>query len=395
MGAEPTRGDGRIFTPVFIRLSVTSFLIFATFQGLMAVIAPFMLAHHMTVAEVGETGAVFILTAVAVRPFVGRELDRRGRLLIFWIGVGIIAVAFGFYPWATVLVTLVVLRILHGVGWGMASTASATLVQDVVPATRRGEATGYYANFNDLAMAFGPFLAVFALSRWGFGAFSEASAAAVLLAMALLWKLPEPPLRPHRTETGRLIFPSARLPAMIQLLMNLNFGAVMTFLPVIAVRRHLMFRVAGVDAYGYFYVAYALTLLLARGWLGRLSDRYGRVSVITPGLALLTLSGVLLAWLHSFPWLLVFALVFGLGFGAAQPSVLAWTMERTPPEFRGAASGTYFAAFDLGIGLAALGFGPLAAAASFRAVMLIASGATVAAGLLTATLGKGSRPRSD
>ncbi len=155
--ASPDRsGETRIFTPVFIRLSIISFLVFATFQGLMAVIAPFMLAHHMTVSEVGVTGAVFVLTAVAIRPFVGRELDRRGRLAIFWIGLGTITAAFAGYPFATVLIGLVLLRILHGFGWGMASTASATLVQDVVPPSRRGEATGYYANFGDLAMAFGP-----------------------------------------------------------------------------------------------------------------------------------------------------------------------------------------------------------------------------------------------
>ncbi len=168
--------------------------------------------------------------------------------------------------------------------------------------------------------------------------------------------------------------------------MNLNFGAVMTFLPVIAARRHLMYQVAGVDAYGYFYVMYALTLLVARSWLGRLSDRYGRVAVIAPGLGLLTVAGLLLAWLHSLLLLLVFALLFGLGYGAAQPSVLAWTMESTRPPLRGAASGTYFAAFDLGIGLAALAFGPLAAAASFRTVLIIASGATVTAGGLVLTL---------
>ncbi|MBX5467937.1 MAG: MFS transporter [Firmicutes bacterium] len=372
-----------IFTGPFLRLSAASFLIFASFQGLMAVIAPFMLQHRMSVEAVGLSGAAFVLTAVAVRLPVGHLLDRYGRLGFLRVGLAVIGLVFAAYPWGTVLPVLVALRILHGVGWGLASTASATLVQDVVPPRRRGEATGYYANFGDLAMAFGPFLAVAALSHWGFAAFSWIAAAAMGLAILLLAKMPHTQRPPAHERPRSWVQRGAVLPSAIQFLMNINFGAVMTFLPVLAARRGLLHPVAGVDAYGFFYVGYAFTLLLFRGWLGRLSDTFGRFAVILPGLGVFAVAALFLSRLHTLPSLIAFSVLFGLGFGAAQPSVLAWTMERNPPAERGAAAGTYFAAFDLGIGVSALAFGPLAAI-SFRRVMEVAAAATVAAMALAA-----------
>ena len=368
---------GRVFTPAFLRVAATGFLVFASFQGLMAVLPLFMAAHGMTVTEVGWAAGLFTLTAVALRPLVGRELDRRGRRRLYLGGVLIITVAFVLLPWAIRILPLLLLRVLHGIGWAMASTAAGALVQDVVPPARRGEATGYYSNFTDVAMAVGPFVASALMTRAGFSAFVWVCAVALVLGWALLLPLREP-RAPARRRPAQLLVAPARLPATVQLLLNLNFGAVMTFLPLLAVRRGLTRPVAGVATYTLFYMAYAVTLLLARGPLGRLSDRRGRGLAIVPGMVLLTAAAVGLAHLSHPAALVACAALFGLGFGASQPALLAWTIERTPEPFWGGATGTYYAAFDLGIGVASLALAPVAQA-SFTVAFEIAATASLAA----------------
>lgn len=377
VGSGRSGGSGSVFTPAFLRVAATGFLVFATFQGLMAVLPLFMAAHGMGVAEVGWAAGLFTVTAVVLRPSVGRELDRRGRRRLYLGGVLVIAAAFIMLPWATSISSILLLRVLHGLGWALASTAAGTLVQDVVPPSRRGEATGYYSNFTDLAMAAGPFVASAIMTQFGFSVFVWVCAGALLLGWAVLLPLREPRVSARRPPS-ELLVTTARLPAAVQLLMNLNFGTVMTFLPLLAVRHGLTRPIAGVAAYSFFYVAYAFTLLIARGPLGRLSDRRGRGLVIVPGLVLLTVAAVSLTHLASVLTLVVSAILFGLGFGAAQPAVLAWTIERTAESSWGGAAGTYYAAFDLGIGLAALALGPVAQTSFTLAFALGATGSVAA-----------------
>lgn len=59
------------------------------------------------------------------------------------------------------------------------------------------------------------------------------------------------------------------------------------------------------------------------------------------------------------------AILFGIGAGAVQPSLQAWTIKRADPSRRGAATGTFFSAFDLGIGGGAMILGAVAKETGF------------------------------
>lgn len=67
------------------------------------------------------------------------------------------------------------------------------------------------------------------------------------------------------------------------------------------------------------------------------------------------------------------AAFYGVGFGAIQPSLQAWIIQRAAPERRGAANATFFSAFDLGIGLGALILGPIAAATNYAMMYRVSS----------------------
>lgn len=50
----------------------------------------------------------------------------------------------------------------------MATTATGTIVTDVTPPHRRGEALGYFGVFMSLPMVIGPFLGLTIISRYSF-----------------------------------------------------------------------------------------------------------------------------------------------------------------------------------------------------------------------------------
>ncbi len=55
--------------------------------------------------------------------------------------------------------------------------------------------------------------------------------------------------------------------------------------------------------------------------------------------------------------LILSAMLYGIGFGTVQPSLLAWAVNSAEPARRGSANATYFSAFDIGIGLGSVVLG--------------------------------------
>jgi len=78
----------------------------------------------------------------------------------------------------------------------------------------------------------------------------------------------------------------------------------------------------------------------------------------------------LLAYTWSFPLLLLVGVIYAAGFGAAQPSILAWTVDRAGHSSRGAAVSTFFIAFDGGLGLGALIMGMVIQHFSYKVCFL-------------------------
>ncbi|MDY0407959.1 MFS transporter [Paracerasibacillus soli] len=66
-----------------------------------------------------------------------------------------------FYFFTDSLSLLLANRLLNGIGMGVASTATGTMVAQVIPSEKRGEGIGYFSMSTVLATAIGPFLGIF------------------------------------------------------------------------------------------------------------------------------------------------------------------------------------------------------------------------------------------
>src|SRR5438270_110699 len=89
--------------------------------------------------------SLFAISGLIFRSLTGIGVDKYGRKLLLIIGFIVLFLLNVSLFWTSVVALILVLRFIHGIGWGITSTTIATVMSDTVPAKRRGEGTGYYA----------------------------------------------------------------------------------------------------------------------------------------------------------------------------------------------------------------------------------------------------------
>src|SRR5690606_12798741 len=255
----------RLWTRSFVLMSVGSLLLFTSFYLLLPPMPLFVKELGGLDAQVGLAAGVFTIAAVLVRPFAGGLLDRYGRRPFLLAGLGLFVVSMYLYGRVGSVGTLLILRLVHGVGWAFATTAAAAAITDIVPPARRGEGMGWWGMAMTLAMAVGPIMGVWVLEDYSFnGGFLLA--AGLSLASVVAMAVPSLPFQGYAERKGIAIYDASTVPVAIAVaFLAFAYGAVMTFLPLFA---------ATVDVNpGVYFLVYALAMTLARPLAGTLADR--------------------------------------------------------------------------------------------------------------------------
>ncbi|KLU63208.1 purine efflux pump PbuE [Peptococcaceae bacterium CEB3] len=374
-GEGPAQGGPeKLWTKNFVLIVLANFIIFFGFQMLMPTIPVYAEKLGGSQSEAGLVMGIFAISAVLIRPFAGRAIDIYGRKVVFLLGLAVFFVSVLAYNWLPTVLLLVLFRLIHGFGWGASSTAAGTIAADTIPRPRLTEGMGYYGIASDIAMALAPAYGLFLIGSYGFPVLFFSSGAATLLAIILACLIAyRGASRTERAVKTAFFEKAAFRPSLLMFFVTMTFGAIVSFLALYA--SHL-----GIPNIGIFFTFYALALMLSRPLFGRLADRRGFDIVLVPGMLAILMAMFLLyrAQVSSQPLtiLLVAAVVYGFGFGAVQPSLQAMAVLNVPFNRRGAANGTFYSAFDLGIGLGSGIWGVVADVWGFSAMYL---GATVPA----------------
>src|SRR5262245_9355066 len=376
----PTAGvTGRILTTNFVLVCASSFLFSGSMALLLTILPLYVMQElHGSQSQVGLVAGVFTAAAVLARPRSGRLVDEWGRKAGLSLGAFLFAVCPALFPWATSVSLLLGVRFLHGIGIAAYTTGAGTLVADISPLERRGEAMGYFGVALNMAMAVGPALGAMLLPTLGFAWLFWLSAAVASGSFLFTLQLSEPP-RPPQHGRAPLLSREALFPALIMASTTVTFGAVASFLPLLVFEKNL-------GNPGLFFAVYSVGLIVSRAWAGKLSDRFGRAVVILPGMVLISVAMGVLAFATSLLHLLIAAVLNGVGYGGVQPTLLALAVDRASPRARGAALATVMGAIDVGIGVSAVGLGLVLEWSNFTWTYLCA-GAVVLVGALMFAVG--------
>jgi len=366
----------RLWTKSFILMTVGMFYLFTAFYMLYPTLPLFIKEIGGDESQVGLAMGAFMLSSVIVRPFVGGLLDRFGRRpFIIW-GLLFFTVAMYMYNWIGGIVVLMVLRILHGLTWAVSTTAISTAVTDLIPSTRRGEGMGWSGMSMTLAMAIGPIFGLWVTqnlsyhSLFLFAVVLSAAALALTFGAKMNFK---PQTRARKIE----LFEKSVLPLTTSVfLLFIAYGGITSFVPLFA-------DSIKVNS-GTFFLVYAATLVLIRPFAGKLSDRYGETFVIVPSLVITIFALIVLSLSTNLFGLILSAVMYGIGFGSAQPALQAATIRIVSPERTGAANASYSTGADLGIGLGAIILGWVSQYTSYQ-ILFTVSAVSVALSLLMFT----------
>jgi MFS family permease len=357
----------RLWGRDFTLLLAVNVLLYTAFQMLTPTLPLYVLSLGGGTVAAGLTIGLFTGAAVLIRPFAGWALDAYGRRLLLLGGLAAFLLAAGTYGWVATVALLLVLRSLHGLGFGVFTVSSGTLAADLTPKSRLGEGMGLIGVTWSLSMATGPPLGLAIVHRLGFGPLFPVSAgiAAVALVLALFLRYPRLNHTRHPFSFAGMFDRAALFPAILALLLTTSYGLLIAFVTIYAAQQ-------GVHNMGLFFAVYAVVLTGSRLFIGRASDRFGFWSVTLAGFALVTASLVTLSLAHTMVVFLLAGVFYGLGFGATQPSLLALVVVSLAESRRGAANAVFLNAWDIGITVGSVGGGILAAYLSFSRLYLLA-----------------------
>ena len=374
----------KLWTRPFFMIMAINFLIFLSFNMINPSLPLYFQDLGISETMTGFCISVFTIGAVLSRPFAGEVLDRYGRKSVYFISMILLAILIFSYSLTTVLVLVLAVRILHGIDWSFASTSASTIATDIIPRQMTGTGIGMFGMSGSLALAVSPAIAMEIMNGAGFNTMIHVSSAILLAALALGLFFPfEKTLQPetpveraskHRSLRDT-IEKSAVLPSVIIGCVTLTMSAVTTYVPLYG-------TTMGLDNTGFFFTIYALGLLIVRAVIGRFIDRFGVLTTTLPSLACMLLAMLLLAFANGLGMLLLSGFLYGAGFGGAQTTMQSLSVMNAPSDRFGAANGTFFIGFDIGIGFGALLAGTLCDYFGFSNMYLICSVFILLAGAL-------------
>ncbi|MED0960342.1 MFS transporter [Bacillus paramycoides] len=336
----------RLWTKSFIQMTVAMLFLFTGFYLLVPTLPLFIKEIGGNESQVGLMMGMFTIAAVVIRPIIGGMLDKYGRKSFIIWGLIFFGLTMLSYNLASTILFLAFLRVIHGVTWAVSTTAVGTAITDIIPDSRRGEGMGWYGMAMTIAMAIGPMIGLWVVQNYSFhGLFVLATLLSFMaVVLSLITKMPFAPQK----EKGKIqLFEKSVLSiTIVVFFLSFAYGGITTFLPLFA---------SSIDVNpGTFFLVYAIALTIVRPISGKLLDKYGEVFIILPTLCITILAIVVLTISNSVMGVIIAAVLYGVGFGSAQPALQAAMLTIVAPSKRGVANASFFTAFDLGIGLGAI-----------------------------------------
>lgn len=309
----------KIWTKSFISISLTQFLLFTVFYALMTTLPLFVISDlGETETKAGLVATFMLATAILIRPFSAKIIDRYGKNNILFLAVFAYLLATVLYIFVDAFTPLAIVRLFHGLSFGIVTTITGAIVADIIPASRRGEAMGYFAMSNSIAMVIGPFIGLGLIHYIAFRGLFIVLSVFMVVAVVSSLMIDAKKLAPRHNISGptRLsdMFDKNALPiSLISVLVGIAYGSILSFVPIYAESLSLA------HASSYFFLVYAFVMVLSRPYLGRLFEQKGPRFVLLPSLAVFAIGLFVLSGTHSVFVFMLAAVLIGLGYGTVLP----------------------------------------------------------------------------
>jgi MFS family permease len=355
----PADKSSAIWTRTFALLCLAQFLAYAQHFVLQPTFPLYVTYLGGSPFAVGLVIASFGVTSVVFRPVIGYWVDRWSETGVMILGLlgQAVSILLCFTPFVG---AIMLGNGLRGIGWAGQNAGGYSLLASSAPATRRGEASGYYGGVQASATILFPAVALWIIDA-PFGGFKAAFLAAALLALlaavvAFALSSQAPRARRGTDPEGstswwrdiiKVFERDIVLAAVLLFCLHLSLLALTSFVVLFA-------RELGIPHFGWFFVVTGVTSLLSRPLLGRVSDNIGCGRSLVAAFVLEIIGLMLLPLVPTLAGIMVAGVLYMLGSAIGGSRVLALAMEKAPPERRGRAMASFSVSFPLSNGVGAL-----------------------------------------
>jgi MFS family permease len=360
---------GRLLSKPFVLVVLAEFAACLAI-GMLLVVLPVYADGPLDAGSVGVGLAVAAVSPALLvfQPIAGRIGDRRGRRILIVVGAFVAAGSIAAYTAADSLESLVVLRVVSGIGEGLILVGGATMITDLAPESRRGEAVSLYSLGLWGGFAIGPLLGEAILGDERYDAVWLAAAGCCVLAGAIGLALPEtrPVATTEEKSSSRLIHPAAIRPGVVLIALLFAFAGFGAFVALYA-------RDLGLDGGGAVFLVFSAGVGATRVVARRVPDRLGAKR--TSGSALVLVSAGLLTigvW-NTSVGLFTGTVVFAVGHAFAFPALMTLAVSGAPAAERSSVVGTFSACAEIGFAVGAISLGAIAAVAGYDGVFVVCS----------------------
>ncbi|WP_171457596.1 MFS transporter [Acinetobacter wuhouensis] len=360
-----SKNPDRLWNRSFI-LCVLNNLFLFTYYFAFLTILPIYIMKSLggSVKEAGLALTLFLISSIAIRPFSGLIIEKIGHKLSFR-GSEFFFMLFAFtYLFADSLWILLLVRFIHGIWFSVLTTVAVPVANEFIPEQRKGEGMGYYVMSTNLAVVFGPFIALTVLQCSDFKILFQVLTAIICIGFIFCLLIPMQSKNVSQNieyeQKNKFsihdVIEFKVLPiGFVALLTAFSYSSIMSFITAYAESKHLLPYVS------LFFIIFAVSMIIVRPWVGKLFDRKGASSVIYPSFICFAIGLVIVSFMSN-PWILWLSAIFiGIGYGSLFPCFQTVAIQSVPKARMGHAIASFFTLFDFGMAIGSVLMGLLIA----------------------------------
>ena len=368
--------EDKIFTKSFFLIFGALLFTALVMYALMSTVTEYASSMGSSATIAGLVSGIYVFGGLCSRIYSANALEKKDwkKLALIFLSIHFLACILYFFVNDVNL--LIIVRFIHGLGFGASANAIVTIASSILPKKRFGEAFGYFMLGTTIAVGLGPYISGFFYDNWGsVGSFLLATVfSAIALVSVFLLDLSN--VGPNASEdngnadskeyglgdenninsfenkqnNGILdkIFERKAIPvSLFTALTSLGYVSILSFYRLYAVEVDL------VSAFSIFFLIYSVVLVASRPIAGKIQDKNGDKIVCIIGIVAQTIGLFLIAYAPSTITVFICAVCAALGFGTLNSACTTIVTRNSSLNRRPYAISTFFIFCD-----GTMGFGP-------------------------------------
>lgn len=362
----------KLWTKDYLSITALSFFIFLAFYVLLTALPLYLVGTlHAGADKVGLLVTLFLGAAIVIRPFAGRWVSKGAQKQILVYSAVAFFIGTLLYPFvAKNIWALLLLRVFHGMTFGVITTAKGTICAELIPASRRGEGLSYFSLAMSLAMVFGPFIGLkFAAVNAYNTAFITCMVISVVnIVLAVIIRVPDKvEATKTRSEKSKFswddLFDKKAAPfALATFILACAYSGISAFFAL------YMEDLGLASVASSFFLIYAGFIMISRPFTGRWSDRLGAKVIVYPCFVIFAIGMYLLSQSHASYLFLIAGALIGIGYGSVTPILQTQTIGSVEPHRVGIANSLFFNSMDAGMAIGAYALGIMASGSGYQSI---------------------------